>query len=329
MKKIKVGLIGAGSITRKHLDVIKDIDDIEAVAITSRTRKKAENLASEYGIAICVDSLDSLIKEAQLDALMVLVSADQIYEVTSKAIPYGLPLFIEKPPGLTPSDTKKLAALAKEHSVPNMVGFNRRFYSIFAKGLEIIRAHGPLLGVEIQGHERMWLRAARLSEKDRYHWIFSNSTHTIDLLRFFGGEPESISSLAHKYIEPRGDQFSVQMELNSGAIGHYSAYWYSPGGWSVVLYGYGVTVEYKPLEAGRWTDKNFVIHDIEPDEVDRAYKPGFFRQMQAFIKLVRNRVSQWPMLDLEGAYKTMALAEQMSSNVSDKREAINSQTKTI
>lgn len=329
MKKIRVGLIGAGSITRKHLDVIKAMDGIEAVGITSRTRKKAENLANEYGITVCVDNLDSLIKEAQPDALMVLVSADQIYEVTSKVIPYGLPLFIEKPPGLTPDDTKKLAVLAKEHSVLNMVGFNRRFYSIFTKGLEIIREHGPLLGVEIQGHERMWLRAARLSEKDRHHWIFLNSTHTIDLLRFFGGEPKSINALAHKYIEPRGDQFSVQMELNSGAIGRYSAHWYSPGGWSVVLYGYGVTVEYKPLETGRWIDKDFVTHDIEPDQVDCLYKPGFFKQMQAFIKLVRDSLSQWPTLDLEEAYKTMALAEQISSNVSDKSGAINSETKTI
>lgn len=329
MKKVRVGLIGAGSIAKKHLDVIRGMDDIEAVGITSRTREKAEHLASEYGIFVCADNPDSLIKEAQPDALMVLVSADQIYEVTSKVIPYGLPLFVEKPPGLIPSDTKKLAILAKEYSVPNMVGFNRRFYSIFDKGLKIIREHGPLLGVEIQGHERMWLRAARLSERDRYHWIFSNSTHTIDLLRFFGGEPESISALAHRYIEPRGDQFSVLMELESGAIGRYSAHWYSPGGWSVVLYGYGATVEYRPLETGRWTDKNFIIHDIEPDEVDCLYKPGFFRQTQAFIKLVRDRVGQWPMLDLEGAYKTMALAEQISSNVSDKSEAINSETKAI
>ncbi|MFH1581700.1 MAG: Gfo/Idh/MocA family oxidoreductase [Pseudomonadota bacterium] len=319
MRKIKLGLIGAGWVAKQHLDVIKAIDWIEAAGITARTRSKADQLAKEYNIPVVADDIGTLISKAKPDALMVLVSEDQMCEVASSVMQYKLPLFLEKPSGLLPVESSKLADLAKQNSIPNMVGFNRRFYSIFHKGLQIIKDQGPLFGVVVEGHERMWrIRdGKKFSEYVMDNWIYANSTHTIDLLRFFGGEVDGLQSIAHRYREARGDQFAAVMKLESGAIGQYLANWYSPGGWRVVLYGDGVTVEFKPLESGRWTDKDFNTHEIEADEVDKKYKVGFYGQMEAFGRLVSEGKFDWPMLDLAGSHKTMMLAEQISSNVKD------------
>lgn len=317
MQKIKIGIIGAGWIAKQHLEVLCAMDNVEVVGITSRTRSKAEALAKEYGIAQCFDQVEELVAKAKPDALMVLVSADQMFKVTALAITFGLPLFIEKPAGMTPEENIKLAGLAKDNHVRAMVGFNRRYYSIFHKGIEIIKKAGPLLGVFVEGHERMWQKRGantKFSSKELANWIYLNSVHTIDLLRFFGGEPSRVRTIAHKnFGEARGDQFAAIMELESGAIGQYSAHWYSPGGWRVALYGDGVTVEFKPLEKGFWTDKNFVTHEIAPDEIDVKFKPGFYRQMEAFQNLIRGVKMQWPLADLESSYKTMRLAEQISS----------------
>jgi predicted dehydrogenase len=319
MSSLRLGLIGAGWAAQKHLEVIQAINGLEAAGITSRTRTKAEQLAATFGIKSCADDIPSLIKEVQPDALMVLVNEDQMVQVLSQVMPYGLPLFIEKPAGLTPEENLKLVALAREHAVPTMVGFNRRYYSIFHKGLRIIQDHGPLLGVLVEGHERMWRirEGKKFSAELMAHWIFANSTHTIDLLRFFGGEPSQVTSIAHRRMgEARGDQFAAIMELESGAIGQYHAHWYSPGGWRVVLYGQGATVEFKPLENGRWMDKSFQVYEIEPDPVDQKFKPGFYQQMKAFAEFVRKRQVVWPMLDLQGAYQTMLLAQQFSAKIS-------------
>lgn len=309
---LRIGLIGAGAIARKHLDVIRDIDGIEAVGVTSRTYTKAEHLAGDYDIPVCAADVEALVKEAKPDALMIFVSFDQMFTVSSQVIPLGLPLFIEKPPGLTCDETKKLVDLAEKHSVRTMVGYNRRFYSIFHKGIEIIRKNGELMGVRIDGHERFWKLTDNLKEPVRSQWIYANSTHTIDLLRFFGGEPSEISAISQSRIEKNGDQFVAVMELESGAIGHYVAHWYSPGGWAVVLYGEGITVEFKPLESGRWTDKQFNTFDIEADDVDLKYKPGFYAQMEAFGRMVRDGKLPWPGQDLESAYLTMILAQKIS-----------------
>ena len=62
MEKVKLGIVGAGYIAQKHLEVIDAIDELEAVAITSRTFAKAEALARDYKINVCANSLESLMR---------------------------------------------------------------------------------------------------------------------------------------------------------------------------------------------------------------------------------------------------------------------------
>ena len=315
MGKVRVGLIGAGNIAKQHLKVIGDIDSIEVVSVTSRTRLKAEQLAKEYNIELCFDTAEEMVEKSNLNGLLVLVSENQICNVVKRVSSYRLPLFIEKPPGLSSQETARLAELANKYSIKTMVGFNRRYYSVFHKGIELINKHGPLMAVAVTGHERMWRirEGKKFSEEILDKWVFANSTHTIDLLRFFGGDVRNVKSIVHSYREKNGDQFSSIMELESGAIGQYNSFWYSPGGWSVTLYGNGIIVEFKPLEKGRFIDKQFKTYDIEPDEIDIKHKPGFFNQMKAFERLIKSKSHEWPMLNLDEAYKTMVLAEQISS----------------
>ena len=314
LSELRIGVVGASHIATEHLKVLRAQKDVRLSGIFSRTRARAEELACNFDQLTVYDTLEKLIHDGGVDALLVLVSADQIYSMVKDACCFGIPLFIEKPPGLSPEETKELADLAEEHGVLSMVGFNRRYYSVFHKGLEIIRTHGALLGVTIEGHERFWKIVDRKSLLIRDHWLYVNSTHTIDLLRFFGGEPAKVHSFANSHIESGGDQFSATMRFDSGALGNYSSHWYSPGGWAVRLFGEGVTVEFKPLESARWIDTEFKSYDIAPDEVDLVFKPGFFRQMEAFVQLARGEPLQWPAQNLREAAKTMDLTSRLQSD---------------
>jgi predicted dehydrogenase len=241
---------------------------------------------------------------------MVLVSANQIYDVALNLIPTGIPLFLEKPPGLIPEQTKALTGLANNHGTKNMVGFNRRYYSIFHKGIELINQNGGLLGVAVEGHERFWkIVGTDMPAKIRENWIYANSTHTIDLLRLFGGEVNKINTLKKSVKKQNGDQFVASMQFESGALGTYTSHWFSPGGWTVTLFGDGVTVNFKPLETGIWIDCDFKEHEIVPDDVDVEFKPGFYRQMEGFINMVKTDILESPGMDLAEALKTMELAQ--------------------
>jgi predicted dehydrogenase len=312
MSEIRIGLIGAGNIAKKHLEVIKNIKSMTAVGITSRTRSKAEEMAREFNINRICDNSAELVDKCNLHALLLLVSSDQMFSVTKNAIKFKLPFFMEKPPGLSPNETKILSGLVKDQNIPNMVGYNRRYYSIFHKGLDIIKKHGKLLGIRVEGHERFWRIANRVNETVRTHWIYANSTHTIDLLRFFGGEPSIVKSLSRSHIEKNGDQFAAIMEFESGAIGHYISHWYSPGGWSVRLFGEGVSVDYRPLESGKWIDNEFNEWEITPDDIDQNFKPGFYKQMEAFERMIRKGKLEWPGQDISASLKTMKIAENIT-----------------
>ena len=286
------------------------MDGVRVAGMTSRTISKAEKLAKTFYIDNVYENIDSLIEKCSLDALMILVSANQIYDVTQKLIPANIPLFIEKPAGLVPDETKTLAKLADKHGTKNLVGYNRRYYSIFHKSIELINQNSGLLGVAVEGHERFWkIVGTDMPAKIRENWIYANSTHTIDLLRLFGGEVNKINTLKKSVKKQNGDQFVASMQFESGALGTYTSHWFSPGGWTVTLFGDGVTVNFKPLETGIWIDCDFKEHEIVPDDVDLEFKPGFYRQMEAFINMIKNGKLVRPAMDLAEALKTMELAQ--------------------
>lgn len=311
---LRLGLLGAGLIARQHLLALARATGIQAVGIASRTRSKAETLAAEFGLPHVAGSAEELVAAARPDALLVLVSPEAMAPVAANCLELGLPLFLEKPVGLCVAEAENIARLAAEKRVPNMVGYNRRHYSVFRKGLERLRQHGRLLAVHIEGSERMAVARAtgRFSEATLRGWLYANATHTIDLLRHFGGEPEEVHALCASLREPLGDQFAACLRFPGGVLGSYTANWHSPGGWGVVLKGEGVTVEFRPLETCRVTLADGTTEVIEPDQEDVGVKPGFPGQLAAFAQLVRTGVLASPSQDLEGALATMRLAERLS-----------------
>lgn len=311
MEQKNVVIIGAGNIAKKHLEVLKDIHWINVTGISSRTFDKAKSIADKFKIEQVFSDYKKMISHSKPHGILILVSEKNIFNVTKDIIHYKIPLFIEKPPGLIPQETKILADIAKKNKVSTMVGYNRRYYSIFQKGIGIIKEHGNLLGVVVEGHERYWNLISNKKEDVINSWLYVNSTHTLDLLRYFGGEISKIKTFSVNRFNKCGDQFAMILEFKSKAIGNYISYWNSPGGWSVRLYGNGVTVEFNPLENGKWYNKNLEEFDIVPDQEDLKYKEGFFKQMLAFGNLIKSKTKTWPMCDLYDSYNTMKLAESL------------------
>ena len=310
---LRVGLIGAGLIARQHLTAMARVPDLTPVGLCARTRERSEALAAEFGVPLVADSPGALVAQAKPDALMVLVSAQAVAPVALGCLDFGLPLFLEKPVGLCVAEAEEVAQAAAQKRVPNMVGFNRRHYSVFRQGIEKIRERGRLLAVLVEGNERMGaVRAAgRFPEEVLRAWIFANATHTIDLLRHFGGEPQEVCAFASSLREPLGDQFAACLRFPGGVLGSYTANWHSPGGWAVTLKGEGVTVEFRPLETGKVTYADGTLGILEPDADDAAVKPGFAGQQRAFAALARSGVLAPPSQDLNGALATMRLAARL------------------
>ena len=109
---IKLALIGAGPIARNHLEVIKSIDELKAVGIVSRGGSSAKQLASSYKIDFYGQKVDDVIAKSNPDAILVLVSPDQMAKVGRDVLEFSLPVFFEKPPALRLKEAIDLADIA-------------------------------------------------------------------------------------------------------------------------------------------------------------------------------------------------------------------------
>ena len=304
-------IIGAGKIANEHLKVINDIKYFNIHGIYSRTRNKALKLSKIYNISKIYKNLDEILLDENIDAYLILVSASQTFKVLKKIIPNKKNFFVEKPAGQNFQESIDLVKLIRKNQNLNMVGFNRRFFSIFEKGLSIIKKNGNLLGVKIEGHERFWKIKKNIYKRNINNWAYVNSSHTIDLIRFFVGELKEIKSYNSKLIEKKNDQFVLAFKSLNNIIGTYTAHWYSPGGWSVTLFGDKVKVVFDPLESGYYIDKNFKKHNLKLSKFDILYKPGLYKQMLAFKKLLINKKNSWPSQAITESHKTMQIIYKM------------------
>src|SRR5262250_2368530 len=68
---IKVALVGAGAFGIKHLDGIKNIDDVEVVSVIGRELDKTKEVAAQYGIAHVGTELEQSLALKELDAVIL------------------------------------------------------------------------------------------------------------------------------------------------------------------------------------------------------------------------------------------------------------------
>lgn len=303
---MKVGVIGAGDIAQEHLKVLRNFDDVEVVAICNRGEDRRLKTSEKFNIPHNYPDYWEMFEKHDLDAVFVLVTIENMGKVCVDCAKYGIPLFIEKPPGLSVEEARRIKEIADKHETPIMVGLNRRFVSTIALAKKLI---GKLKGINIEAPERYLneIEEGVNSKEAMDSWIYANGMHCIDLLRFFGGDVRSVVNLSDKEKQ----FYNAQIEFDK-CVGQYRSYWDCPGGWQVVLYGDKSKVTLFPLEKGTFSVRNQDDTELSLDKLDKKYKPGFYRQARYFIDCVRNKKPfSYPASDIDDAIKTMELIEKI------------------
>jgi len=310
VKSFNLAVIGVGSIAEKHLEVLTKSKIINLYSITSRNYKNCLPLKKKYKFKVIHKNINEMLTDTKIDSFYILVPPSKMYEILIKIIPLKKIFFCEKPPALNFKQLKKIEKKLIKYKTPNLLGLNRRYYSIFHKALKEIKKYGELKGIIIEGNERFWKVEKNKNKLVLNNWLFANSCHTIDLIRFFGGEINSISSHTSK-INGKKRNFTLSFKTQQNVIGTYNAFWYSPGGWSVKLYGNGISVIFEPLESGYYLYKSGKKKVISPSKNDLKYKMGFFEQIKAFEKLLLYNKNNWPSQDIQSSVKTYEIIQKI------------------
>ena len=149
MKKLKIGIVGAGRIGKVHAQsIIYHIPEAEVVMITDVVEAAAKALAEKYGIpAYSTDYMD-IVNNPEIDAVLVCSPTPTHADISIAAMEAGKHVFCEKPVDLTIEKIKKTAEVAEKTGRKLQIGFNRRFDHNHGKVQQLAK-DGVLGNVEI------------------------------------------------------------------------------------------------------------------------------------------------------------------------------------
>ena len=127
---MKLGILGSGKIVKEVLPVLKEIENIEVVAIAARNEEKLQNLCEEFAIEKYYLSIEALLAEEQIDTVYVALPNNLHFDAMDKAIDAGKDIICEKPFTTNSYETEKIIEKAKEHEVMIVEAISHRFIPV-------------------------------------------------------------------------------------------------------------------------------------------------------------------------------------------------------
>ncbi len=241
-KPLRIGLIGLGYIGNVHLMNSKRISDAYIMA-TADLSKKALRKAKEIGIQKTFTDYTKLLREPQLDAVVIALPTHLHERCAVEAIEAGKHLLLEKPIARNTREAARIVSAARRNSIKLMMGYPLRFMPNFVEGKKTIE-QGIIGDVEVAN-------ATLVSSGPFYHrqqeyipapvpeWWFNREytgggalidlgSHLINILRWYFGEAKKISSvLSHRFNMDFEDSTICLTEFESGTKSTINVGWFS------------------------------------------------------------------------------------------------------
>ena len=289
---IQVGFIGAGQYAEHHLKVLQALEGVSVTRILTTGGPNVDRIAPLYNIAEKFTDIEEFLSSADVHCYVVVASAHMVKDLAGRCLETGRPVLMEKPAGLSAEDTEWLVQRAEDHKTFGMVGMNRRFYSVLDHGLAALADCGPLRGASLDVPEAI-TRARQLAnrtELEYERWMYRNSIHGLDLLRYVLGDVSGIHSVARPNQDTgnAAASFAAVLEHDSGAVSTVLALWDTPSVFRLRLVAESGTLELAPLEQGIFTDSRGRRFPVVADRIDVDFRTGLFEQDRTFIHAVRS-----------------------------------------
>ena len=133
-RNIRWGLLGAGAILNRWMKGARQVEDMEIVAVSSRTMETAGRMAKQFGIPEAL-SYEELLARDDIEAVYIPVPHVGHKELALRAMRAGKHVLVEKPATVNAKDFDELTACAKEHHVFLMEAVWTRFFPL----MEVLR----------------------------------------------------------------------------------------------------------------------------------------------------------------------------------------------
>jgi len=124
MAKLKVGVIGLGSLGSRHAHIYYGLDDVELVGLCDIDTERLRAISDELKVPSLTDYRKLI---GKIDAASIVVPTKKHYAIAKDFLKSGVHLLIEKPIAQTVDEADRLLKVAKEKNLVLTVGHVERF----------------------------------------------------------------------------------------------------------------------------------------------------------------------------------------------------------
>lgn len=126
---IRFGVIGAGWFaSRRHLPEMVAHPEIEVVALCRRSPEPLAKMAAHFGVEQTYTEVDTMLAEAEFDAVLVCTPHHLHHEQAAAALAAGCHVLLEKPMTVTSADAEDLVRRADEAGKLLEVAYNPPYW---------------------------------------------------------------------------------------------------------------------------------------------------------------------------------------------------------
>lgn len=310
---INIAVLGAGSHSSGNhgpaLQYIKSHDPaaVNLAAVCDLNADKAEAYAEKFGFQRIYQDVDRMLAGEDLDGLVLVTPVEVTERLAGDLLPRGLPLVIEKPPGVDSEAAGRLADIAEQTATAHMVSLNRRFSPALVRAREWLS--------DAAADRPPQLCIARILRHNRTEETFRVWTgiHLVDAALSVMGRPEHVHA-TNIPTEHEG-VFLAQAEVQTD-LGRVHYFMSSVVG--VLEETYEFHGPDYDMQVDTWNcaltvfDSGEKVVDWAVDEKEpHAYVNGTVGEMQAFIDAIAGRREFGP--TLHDARRSMLTAEAIAA----------------
>jgi len=210
---MKICVIGCGWIAgAMHLPSIAALKekgaDLEVCAVADVDINRAKELADKFEVPRAYGDYYEMLAKEKPDAVLCLTSVHATCKVSVDVLEAGIPLFLEKPPGVNPAEHEAMASAAAKTKTPHMVAFNRRHMPVMTRLKEL--AEGKISHISYE-----------MVRRNRFENDFaSTAIHAVDTTLWLAGSPVKKTEIIYKEMPALGENvanYFLYFDFESGA----------------------------------------------------------------------------------------------------------------
>lgn len=197
MKKLKIGIIGTGSIANTHIQAYLKNPQVELYAFCDINKTQLAKMAGQYGIQRTFTDLGDMLALTDMDAVSVCTWNSAHAACTIAALKAGKHVLCEKPMAASAVEAKAMLAAAENSGKLLMIGFVRRFGNDCDILRDFIQADffGDIYYAKATYLRRHGNPGGWFGDRSRSAGgpLIDLGVHVIDFVRYVMGNPRPIS----------------------------------------------------------------------------------------------------------------------------------------